>query len=97
MSAQVVNAKTTLFCGGLPIETIDESIIENLFIPFGDIIKIQMPLDMETGKPKGYAFIEYENQEDCKAAIDNMNLSELEGKFLKVNLARYFVNQLLKS
>ena len=53
MSAQVVNGKTTLFIGGLPTETVNENILESLCIPFGDLIKIQLPLDMETGKPKG--------------------------------------------
>ena len=71
------------------MDTVTEAILQTVFIPFGDIVKIQMPLDMETGKPKGFAFVEYETAEDCKAAIDNLNLSELDGRVLKVNLARY--------
>lgn len=51
--ANVVNGKTTLFIGGLPTEIVNESILESLCIPFGDLVKIQLPLDMETGKPKG--------------------------------------------
>lgn len=37
---------------------------------------------------RGFAFVEYETAEDAQAAMDNMNLSELLGKLIKVNLAR---------
>ncbi|CAH1771454.1 5182_t:CDS:1, partial [Entrophospora sp. SA101] len=37
---------------------------------------------------RGFGFIEFEEAEDAQAAIDNMNLSELYGKVIKVNLAR---------
>jgi peptidyl-prolyl isomerase E (cyclophilin E) len=87
MAASVINPKTTLFCGGLH-EKVNEAILSSAFIPFGDLVQIQMPLDSQTGKHRGFAFIEFENIPDAKAAMDNMNLSELEGKLLKVNLAR---------
>ena len=37
---------------------------------------------------KGYGFIEYEEEEDCEAAIDNMHLAELNGKVIKVNKSK---------
>lgn len=42
------------------------------FIPFGDIMDIQIPLDYETEKHRGFAFVEFESAEDAAAAIDNM-------------------------
>lgn len=42
------------------------------FIPFGDVVDIQIPLDYETEKHRGFAFIEFELAEDAAAAIDNM-------------------------
>lgn len=83
----VVNAKTTLFVGGLLPEITPET-IQNAFIPFGDILKIQMPTTEDKKTHRGFAFVEYETAEDAKAALDNMNLSELHGKLIKVQLAR---------
>uniref|UniRef100_A0A0R3SSV7 Peptidylprolyl isomerase n=1 Tax=Hymenolepis diminuta TaxID=6216 RepID=A0A0R3SSV7_HYMDI len=58
------------------------------FIPFGDIIDVNMPLDYQTEKHRGFAFIEYEEAEDAIAAIDNMNESEIFGRTIRVNVAR---------
>ncbi|RXG56546.1 Peptidyl-prolyl cis-trans isomerase E [Armadillidium vulgare] len=49
---------------------------------------IQIPLDYETEKHRGFAFIEYELPEDAGDAIDNMNEGELYGRTIRVNLAR---------
>ncbi|ELU07293.1 hypothetical protein CAPTEDRAFT_153839 [Capitella teleta] len=58
------------------------------FIPFGDILDVQIPLDYETEKHRGFAFVEFETVEDCSAAIDNMNDAELYGRTIRVNLAK---------
>ena len=42
------------------------------FIPFGDLVDVQIPLDYETEKHRGFAFVEFELQEDAQAAIENM-------------------------
>ena len=73
--------------GGL-VPTVTEQLLHSLFIPFGDIVKIQLPISTETGSHRGFAFVEYEEMQDCAEAIYNINLSELHGKLLKVNLAR---------
>jgi peptidyl-prolyl isomerase E (cyclophilin E) len=83
----VINQKTTLFVGGLTSQA-TESILHAAFIPFGDIVKIQIPTDSETNEMRGFAFIEYELPQDCQEALYNMHLSELHGKLLKVQLAR---------
>uniref|UniRef100_T1JLF9 Peptidyl-prolyl cis-trans isomerase E n=1 Tax=Strigamia maritima TaxID=126957 RepID=T1JLF9_STRMM len=79
--------KRTLYVGGLP-EEVDEKILHAAFIPFGDISDIQIPLDYETQKHRGFSFIEYELAEDAAAAIDNMNDSELFGRTVRVNIAK---------
>jgi peptidyl-prolyl isomerase E (cyclophilin E) len=48
---------------------------------------VQLPIDYETQKHRGFAFIEYETADDAAAAIDNMNDSELFGRSIRVNLA----------
>nr|CAD7449172.1 unnamed protein product [Timema bartmani] len=73
--------------GGLA-EEVDEKVLHAAFIPFGDIMDIQIPLDYETEKHRGFAFVEFESAEDAAAAIDNMNDSELFGRTIRVNLAK---------
>jgi peptidyl-prolyl isomerase E (cyclophilin E) len=51
---------------------VDEKVLHAAFIPFGDIMDIQIPLDYETEKHRGFAFVEFESAEDAAAAIDNM-------------------------
>ncbi|CAF4693313.1 unnamed protein product, partial [Rotaria sp. Silwood2] len=53
-----------------------------------DIFEIQLPIDYETQKHRGFAFVEYETAEDAASAIDNMNDSELFGRSIRVNLAK---------
>ena len=59
------------FVGGLA-EEVDEGVIRAAFIPFGDISEVQLPIDYQTEKHRGFAFVEFELPEDAKAAIDNM-------------------------
>uniref|UniRef100_A0A671M6S5 Peptidyl-prolyl cis-trans isomerase E n=1 Tax=Sinocyclocheilus anshuiensis TaxID=1608454 RepID=A0A671M6S5_9TELE len=79
--------KRVLYIGGLA-EEVDEKVLHAAFIPFGDITDIQIPLDYETEKHRGFAFIEFELAEDAAAAIDNMNESELFGRTIRVNIAK---------
>ncbi|XP_076329810.1 peptidylprolyl isomerase cyclophilin-33 isoform X1 [Tachypleus tridentatus] len=81
------NTKRIVYVGGLA-EEVDEKVLHAAFIPFGDIVDIQIPLDYETQKHRGFAFVEFELAEDAAAAIDNMNDSELFGRTIRVNLAK---------
>ncbi|XP_059048946.1 peptidyl-prolyl cis-trans isomerase E [Achroia grisella] len=80
------NSKRTVYVGGLA-EEVDEKVLNAAFVPFGDLVDVQIPLDYETEKHRGFAFIEFENAEDAAAAIDNMNDSELFGRTIRVNIA----------
>lgn len=68
--------KRTVYVGGLADE-VTEQLVNDAFIPFGDIVEIQMPVDYESQKHRGFAFVEFETAEDASAAIDNM-VSEIE-------------------
>uniref|UniRef100_A0A8C5UCN9 Peptidylprolyl isomerase E n=1 Tax=Malurus cyaneus samueli TaxID=2593467 RepID=A0A8C5UCN9_9PASS len=70
--------KRVLYVGGLA-EEVDEKVLHAAFIPFGDITDIQIPLDYETEKHRGFAFVEFELAE---------NESELFGRTIRVNLAK---------
>ncbi|XP_054706219.1 peptidyl-prolyl cis-trans isomerase E-like [Uloborus diversus] len=81
------SSKRTVYVGGLA-EEVNKDIIHAAFIPFGEIIDIQIPLDYETQKHRGFAFVEFEVAEEAAAAIDNMNDSELFGRTIRVNIAK---------
>ncbi|XP_040568427.1 peptidyl-prolyl cis-trans isomerase E isoform X2 [Lepeophtheirus salmonis] len=81
------NTKKTLYVGGLA-EEVEEKVLKAAFIPFGEITEVQIPIDYQTEKHRGFAFIEYEEPRDATAAIDNMHDSELFGRTLRVNLAK---------
>nr|DAZ86630.1 TPA_inf: venom-related protein PPI [Conus judaeus] len=85
--ASSANNKRMVYVGGLA-EEVDDKVLHAAFLPFGDIVDVQIPLDYETEKHRGFAFIEFELAEDAAAAIDNMNESELFGRTIRVNLAK---------
>ena len=62
---------TNFFKGGLN-EDVDEKVLRAAFIPFGELSEVQLPIDYQTEKHRGFAFIDYELPEDAQAAIDNM-------------------------
>ncbi|MGH0158575.1 UNVERIFIED_CONTAM: hypothetical protein FKN15_069765 [Acipenser sinensis] len=58
----MASTKRVLYIGGIA-EEVDEKVLHAAFIPFGDISDIQIPLDYETEKHRGFAFIEFEMAE----------------------------------
>ncbi|KAK7099691.1 peptidyl-prolyl cis-trans isomerase E-like [Littorina saxatilis] len=81
------NNKRMVYVGGLA-EEVDDKVLHAAFLPFGDIVDVQIPVDYETEKHRGFAFVEFELAEDASASIDNMNESELFGRTIRVNLAK---------
>ncbi|KAI8924998.1 cyclophilin-like domain-containing protein [Entophlyctis helioformis] len=83
--------QATVFVGGLDAK-VTEEILYAAFLPFGDIMQVQIPRDTH-GQPgtlahKGFGFVDYELPEDARAAMDNMHMAELAGKVIKVTMAR---------
>ncbi|KAJ3207373.1 hypothetical protein HDU67_007515 [Dinochytrium kinnereticum] len=79
--------KSILFVGGLD-EQVTSELLHAAFIPFGDIMEIQLPMDPSNNQHKGFAFIEFESADDAKEAVDNMHQSEFFGRVMKVNIAK---------
>merc|ERR1719203_2072359 len=79
--------KRTLYVGGLA-EQADRSTLEAAFRTFGELKSVEIPLDMKSGKHRGFGFVEFMEVEDAEAAIDNMHHAELWGRTLRVTLAR---------
>ncbi|KAJ3043324.1 Peptidyl-prolyl cis-trans isomerase cyp10 [Rhizophlyctis rosea] len=86
--AAINNPKCTVYVAGLADE-VNEQTLHAAFIPFGDIVEIQLPGDPHShNQHRGFGFVEFESAADAQAAIENMHMSELYGKVVKVNLAR---------
>uniref|UniRef100_A0A7E4UNQ3 Peptidyl-prolyl cis-trans isomerase E n=1 Tax=Panagrellus redivivus TaxID=6233 RepID=A0A7E4UNQ3_PANRE len=81
------NNKRTIYVGGIGVE-VDEKLLTAAFITFGEIVGVTVPLNYETGKPRGFGFVEFVLAEDAAAAIDNMHQSELFGRTITVTFAR---------
>ncbi|RDB21109.1 Peptidyl-prolyl cis-trans isomerase E [Hypsizygus marmoreus] len=85
--------KKTVFVGGIA-DDVDEGVIYESFSTFGDILEVQLPSaatnpnQQTEAKHRGFAFVTYSSSADAQDAIDNMDLNELRGKVIKVNLAR---------
>eukprot|EP01106_Pelomyxa_sp_JSP_P010051 TRINITY_DN2706_c0_g1_i2.p1 TRINITY_DN2706_c0_g1~~TRINITY_DN2706_c0_g1_i2.p1 ORF type:complete len:165 (+),score=74.53 TRINITY_DN2706_c0_g1_i2:34-495(+) len=79
--------KRTLYVGGLD-EHVTEPILHAAFLPFGDIVDVQIPMDSQTNKHRGFGFVTFELEEDVRAAMENMHNSEIYGRVLKVNIAK---------
>lgn len=75
-----------LFVGGLTerLQEIQESELKELFDPFGEIDYVDIHRDPQTGKCKGYAFIQYSSTECAKAAVKQMNGLTVAGQKISV-------------
>ena len=66
---------------------VSEQDLESLFSEFGKDLQIKLIKDLATGRSKGFAFIEFDNESEAQAAL-KLDGKEFEGRPLKVNLAR---------
>jgi len=76
-----------LFVGGLPY-SVTSSQLEEMFSKFGSIVSCDVIIDRESGRSKGFGFIEMENDKEADEAIEKLNDTELEGRKIAVNVAR---------
>lgn len=79
---------TRLYVGNLPFDT-DESQLRALFQEGGrQVSEVKIITDRDTGRPRGFAFVEMGSQADAEAAISTLNGREFGGRALTVNEAR---------
>src|SRR6266852_6150323 len=77
----------SLFVGNMSFQT-TESDLNALFKPFGQVGRVNVVKDRETGRARGFAFVEMPNDEEAAKAIAALDGKELGGRNLKVNEAR---------
>lgn len=76
-----------LYVGNLPHST-TEAELRNLFQAHGEVEKVSMVTDRETGRSRGFAFVEMTNAGEAEKAIAALNGTELGGRALKINEAK---------
>lgn len=78
---------TKLYVGNLPF-SIDETQLEEMFSESGKVVSVSMPTDRETGRKRGFAFVEMENQSMAEAAMKAFDGQSVDGRQIVVNASR---------
>ncbi|CAH1122087.1 unnamed protein product [Ceutorhynchus assimilis] len=76
----------SVFVGNIPYEATEEK-LKDIFGEVGQVLSFKLVYDRETGKPKGYGFCEYRDQETALSAMRNLNSYEIGGRNLRVDNA----------
>jgi RNA recognition motif-containing protein len=78
---------TKLFIGSLAWGTTDDS-LKDFFSQAGTVVSANVIVDRETNRSKGFGFVEMSSDDEAKAAVDQLNGKELDGRAIVVNEAR---------
>ena len=76
----------SIFVGNLPFRAEREDVMQ-LFAPFGEVVNCSLPLERDTGRKRGFAFIEMADEAIESKAIDGLQGTELMGRPLRINKA----------
>ena len=76
-----------LFVGNMSFQTTEDE-LRSIFEPYGEITRLQLMTDRDTGRSRGFAFVELADDGEAAKAITELNGKELDGRALNVNEAR---------
>ena len=76
-----------LYVGNLPY-TIDEAALTHNFSEYGTVRSAKLVMDRDTGRSKGFGFVEMGSDAEAQAAIDGLNGLQVQGRAVTVNIAR---------
>jgi cold-inducible RNA-binding protein len=76
-----------IFVGNLSFQTTQDE-LHAAFAQYGNVERVNIVTDRDTGQPRGFAFVEMTEQRDAETAISQLNGTELNGRALNVNEAR---------
>ena len=77
----------SIYVGNLAYSVTREQ-LESVFAEYGTVKRVYLPTEKETGRPRGFGFVELENEGDEDTAIEELDGAEWFGRVLKVNKAR---------
>lgn len=76
-----------LYVGNLPFSATEESLRE-LFEQHGPTVSVRVITDRETGRSRGFGFVEFENESNAEKALQALDGADMEGRSLRVNEAQ---------
>lgn len=76
-----------IYVGNMAYRSTEEG-LKDLFEQYGEVKSVKLITDRETGRAKGFAFIEMNNDSEANTAIENLNGKEFDGRTLRINEAR---------
>lgn len=76
-----------IYVGNLPFSTSQEE-LRSIFSAFGEVSAVRIVSDRETGRPKGFGFVDMPNDAEAKNAIEALNGNDIGGRKAVVNEAR---------
>lgn len=76
-----------LYVGNLPF-SVQEQELKDFFSKYGSVTNVQLISDRETGRSKGFGFVELSNHDEAKSAIQELNGKDFGGRAIIVNEAR---------
>jgi len=77
---------TKLYVGNLPFSATEDA-VRTLFAAHGTVEKVSLITDRDTGRPRGFGFVEMSNS-DASRAMQSLNGKEMDGRALKINEAQ---------
>lgn len=86
----------SIYVGNLPYSITSDSLKE-IFSEFGNVLSSRVITDKNTGRSKGFGFIEMETENEANAAIQALDNGEIDGRTIRVNLAKAKENRTNKS
>lgn len=78
---------TNIYVGNLPWQTTSDDLYE-LFSPYGQVGKSQIITDRETGRSRGFGFVEMASEAEAQSAIEALHNADYNGRPLTVNIAK---------
>lgn len=81
-----------LFVGSLPYDVTEDQLSE-LFTPYGQVVSTKLIMDRETGRSKGFGFVEYATETEAQEAVERMNGAAVGRRQIVVNEARPLENR----
>ena len=76
-----------IYVGNLPFSATSDD-VQNLFAEYGSVTEVHLVTDRQTGQPRGFGFVEMEDDTAADKAIEELNDKDFQGRNLKVNEAR---------
>lgn len=76
-----------IYVGNLSFDATEDD-VRDAFGQYGEVSTVNIIMDRETGRPRGFAFVEMSNDEEAKTAIEQLNLKQIAGRAVNVNEAR---------